>query len=81
MILEMLHEGPCEVAFVKANGEQRVMKCTLKNSLIPEDKKPSGKQKKHNENQVRVFDLEKNEWRSFNKDRLFSMHKICKWSS
>lgn len=57
------------VTFTKKDGTERVMKCTLNPELLPkveqkaitEDKKP----RKESTTSMRVFDLEKNEWRSF----------------
>ena len=59
-----------EVEFVKQNGEKRVMKCTLDFDKIPVDKKPKKTSlqemlKQITKNQIlRVFDVEKNDWRS-----------------
>lgn len=74
------------VDFVKADGTERSMRCTLDSSRIPpvpagtifkssvtnpdglaESKKPRKAPDPHS---VRVFDTEKNEWRSFRFDRL-----------
>jgi len=75
------------VDFVKADGTERSMRCTLDSSRIPqtaaptaivkssvtnpdgltENKKPRKEPDPHS---VRVFDTEKNEWRSFRFDRL-----------
>ncbi len=74
------------VDFVKADGTERSMRCTLDSSRIPpvpagtifkssvtnpdgltENKKPRKQPDPHS---VRVFDTEKNEWRSFRFDRL-----------
>ena len=62
----MLHVGPATVTFTKKDGTERVMKCTLEASQLPvvelkEDSKP----RKESTTSMRVFDLEKNEWRSF----------------
>jgi hypothetical protein len=58
------------VTFTKKDGTVRVMKCTLKPDLLPVvEVKPlqEGKQsRKESITSIRVFDLEKNEWRSFN---------------
>lgn len=62
-----------EVVFTKTDGTNRVMLCTQALELIPEDKHPSGESNTvYDENQVRVFDLEVNEWRSFLKDNIIS---------
>jgi len=60
---------PVTITFTKKDGSERVMKCTLDPELLPkvepklvtEDKKP----RKESITSMRVFDLEKNEWRSF----------------
>ena len=57
------------ITFTKKDGTERVMKCTLDPEQLPkvepkaitEDKKP----RKESTTSMRVFDLEKNEWRSF----------------
>ena len=61
----MLHVGPATVTFTKKDGTERVMKCTLEASQLPvvelkEDTKP----RKESTTSMRVFDLEKQEWRS-----------------
>jgi hypothetical protein len=59
-----------EVEFIKQNGEKRVMKCTLDFDRIPTDKKPKKTSlqemlKQITKNKIlRVFDVEKNDWRS-----------------
>lgn len=74
------------VDFVKADGTERSMRCTLDSNRIPpvpagtifksstanpdglsESRKPRKAPDPHS---VRVFDTEKNEWRSFRFDRL-----------
>lgn len=73
------------VTFVKADGTEREMQCTLDHSRIPprpitptastvpvdgivsESRKPRKEPDPHS---LRVFDLEKQEWRSFRFDRL-----------
>ena len=56
------------VTFTKVDGTERVMKCTLEPEKIPkieikEDAKP--RKQSDSTKALRVFDLEKNEWRSF----------------
>lgn len=72
------------VSFIKADGVMRDMQCTLNSELIPMDKQPKGlgsnsvdgivrenKQRKQpDDHSLRVFDIEKQEWRSFRFDRL-----------
>ena len=62
----MLHNGPATVTFTKADGTDRVMKCTLEEDKLPKvELKEGAKPRKESTTSMRVFDLEKNEWRSF----------------
>jgi hypothetical protein len=70
-----------KVEFLKADGTLREMRCTLNPDKLPplpvvtgpvdgivkESKKPRKEADPHS---LRVFDLDKNEWRSFRFDRL-----------
>ena len=83
-VRSLLQKGPITVTFVKADGTQRDMKCTLDWATIPEDKQPKGpaagsvdgivkesKQRREPDvHSLRVFDIDKQEWRSFRFDRL-----------
>jgi hypothetical protein len=56
------------VTFTKVDGTERVMKCTLEASKLPvvelkEDAKP--RKQSDSTKALRVFDIEKGEWRSF----------------
>ena len=54
------------VTFIKSDGTERVMKCTLNPDQLPKvELKENTKPRKENNTTMRVFDLEKNEWRSF----------------
>ena len=69
LIENLLKSGSITVTFTKKDGSNRVMKCTLNESLIPSDKVPKGEStRKHNDAVRPVFDLEINEWRSFTWD-------------
>ena len=62
----MLHVGPATVTFTKKDGTERVMKCTLEpSSLTVVELKEDTKPRKESTTSMRVFDLEKQEWRSF----------------
>lgn len=62
----MLHIGPATVTFTKADGTDRVMKCTLEEDKLPKvEIKEGAKPRKESTTSMCVFDLEKNEWRSF----------------
>lgn len=64
-----LHTGIAQVTFKKANGDLRVMNCTL----VPEYMKVDNVQEKYspkrtNEDVQAVWDLDNNGWRSFRFD-------------
>ena len=65
----MLKVTDMTITFTKKDGTVRVMKCTLMPDTLPVvEVKPlqEGKQpRKESTTSIRVFDIEKNEWRSF----------------
>jgi hypothetical protein len=63
------------VTFTKADGTTRAMKATLFPELLPqvEAQKPTETKVKENPDTVRVFDLEKNAWRSFRYDSVIEI--------
>lgn len=68
-MLTNLRKDVCRVTFTKKNGDTRVMLCTLEMRNIPEHKRPiSESAVKDNPEVVRVYDMEKHEWRSFRVD-------------
>lgn len=71
-MIQKLHEGVCIVTFKKADGSERVMKCTLVEDVLPpatkEDPLSQKKIRAVNEEVVPVWDVERNGWRSFRVD-------------
>ena len=67
-----LQNGVVEVTFVKVDGTERVMRCTLNEGKIPEASRPkeSGKQRAVNPDVQPVFDLDEQHWKSFRWDSL-----------
>lgn len=65
-LVELLADerNPTTVTFTKKDGTERVMRCTRSPSQIPEDQHPKNGTG-DSETAIRVFDLDKNEWRSF----------------
>lgn len=64
-----LYTNIVDVTFIKKDGTERLMKCTLDPLLLPkveiiENKEPV-KPRKESTTSMRVFDTEKQEWRSF----------------
>lgn len=82
----LLQQQPITVTFVKADGTDREMRCTLNHALIPttsapiitgrvdgiviESTKPRHAPKEPDPAVVKVYDLEAKAWRSFRMDRL-----------
>jgi WYL_2, Sm-like SH3 beta-barrel fold len=60
-----LAAGPVVVTFTKKDGSERIMACTTNEAIIAAKGKSADYIPSGTEN-VTVFDLEKNNWRSFN---------------
>jgi hypothetical protein len=59
------------VVFTKKDGTDREMFCTLSESKIPAEKQPKeGQGSETSGSALRVFDTEKQEWRSFRWDSI-----------
>lgn len=75
-ILEILHSGPTSVRFIKNDGSFRDMRCTLNREILSEHlppREPGTTPAETNPNLIRVFDLEKLEFRSFRVDSVTSV--------
>lgn len=75
-IEEALKANVAEVRFTKSDGTERIMKCTLREDLVTAYQKKTDRVKEKNLDVVPVFDVEKNEWRSF---RVDSVQSISIW--
>lgn len=65
----VLKDSVVTIKFTKKDGDERVIKATLKEDLIPFDMIPKGTStRKKSEESQSVFDVEKDEWRSFRWD-------------
>lgn len=79
-VKSLLQKSTITITFIKADGTEREMRCTLSWEHIPPQKQPqdatveqlkeSKPRKQPDEHSLRVFDVEKGEWRSFRFDRL-----------
>lgn len=58
----------CVVDFNKTNGENRVMKCTLNPTHLPVAENIDHKPRNYSNSAIRVFDINKGEWRAFRID-------------
>lgn len=71
--LDQLRAGTCSVNFVKKDGTEREMLCTLNMDKIPEKHIPKSDGNKRStegtiSESIRAYDLEKEAWRSFRLD-------------
>lgn len=66
----ILINGVADVEFTKKDGTVRKMQCTLKQDLVAVYEKKTDKIKPSNNEVCAVFDLEKQEWRSFRYDSI-----------
>ena len=72
-ITEALREFVMEITLIKKDGTERVMRCTLNQSLLPfteETEKAETKEKKVNDEVLAVYDIEAEGWRAFRWDSL-----------
>ena len=70
-IKSALHEKVCKVTFTKINGDERIMYCTLNESMIPQSSEyiaPISSVKKENLDVQAVYDVKSDGWRSFRWD-------------
>lgn len=75
IILNDLRHNVIEVTFTKVNGDQRVMRCTLKENLLPKtyvenlnEQKEEKDFHRNNPNVIAAWDVQKGGWRSFRVD-------------
>jgi hypothetical protein len=67
-IAGLVYNNPVAVKFTKADGSQRVLLCTLSKQLVPSVEHSRVDQVDPNQDYLRVWDLEKQSWRSFKYD-------------
>ena len=68
LLNKYLHECVVTVTFTKANGDERVMRATLKSDLLPVTQQVNTT--KSNPNTARVYDIDVEGWRSFRYDSI-----------
>lgn len=69
-LISLLRSEIVELTFIKKDGTERIMKCTLSEEKIPSENAPKGVERKKSDEAVAVFDLENEGWRSFRWDSL-----------
>ncbi len=68
-----LHEGIVNVTFIKKDGTERKMRCTLKTDLLPH-KEDTLKPIHSNPDVQAVWDLDTEGWRSFRYDSIIGFN-------
>lgn len=77
-MIEKLAIGSVKVTFTKKDGTVREMLCTRKPTIIPADKHPKGLIVESDEaTTIRVFDMDKDEWRSFIVDSVTAFEPVA----
>lgn len=71
-----LSVGRWIVEFTKVDGSLRVMECTRDSKLIPQTATEKEQTEKAESMTIRVFDLDKSEWRSFRMISLQKMYRV-----
>ena len=69
-LISLLRSEIVELTFIKKDGSERIMTCTLAEQKIPAENVPKGTDRAKSDEAVAVFDLENNGWRSFRWDSL-----------
>lgn len=64
-----------EFEYTKKDGTVRKAKGTTKSDVIPENMQPKGVERNYSEDNVRYYDIDKEGWRSFNKNNFVSFVK------
>lgn len=77
---EQLSKHIADIVFIKADGTNREMTCTLIESYLPA-KKPLDENARHiprkeNDDTLAVWDLDIEDWRSFRLDSIIEVHYI-----
>lgn len=75
-VKSMLTAGPVEVVFLKTDGSQRVMCCTLQEGIAIPHAKTTDREKKQSDEVCPVWDIDKNAWRSFRYDSIIEVTSL-----
>jgi hypothetical protein len=72
---EYLQQNSATVVFTKADGSERTLKCTLKESVLPVvEQTETKKVRVSNPDTLSVWDIENEGWRSFRLDSIIHFH-------
>ena len=73
-VRDILRKQELTVTFYTADGSLREMRCTTNPKVTPVYESKTEKKKKTNDDVCSVFDLDKNEWRSFRFDKIKTLN-------
>ena len=69
----LLRERDVTITFMKQDGSERVMKCTLQEGVVIPYEPTTDRKKEVNLDNLAVWDVEKDSWRSFKLDSIVSI--------
>lgn len=72
-LISHLKMGAVKVTFVKKDGSERTMLCTLSEDAVPPIEKKTDRVKASNEEVLPVYDLDAKGWRSFRLDSILTV--------
>ena len=73
-LIDHLKMGPVRVKFIKTDGSERIMNCTLEEKVIPVYEKSSDVTRRSPSMEVLpVYDLDEKDWRSFRLDSVLTI--------
>lgn len=75
-LLDALHQGPVIVTFLKTDGTERDMTCTLQEGVAIPHVKTTERVKEKNDDVCPVWDMDKNAWRSFRYDSIVEIEIV-----
>lgn len=81
-ICKLLQENEMLVSFTKVNGDNRIMKCTTDSALIPTESLSKNETEKPDImtlTALKVFDIDKMQWRSFKWDSIIKYEILPKF--
>jgi len=74
-LINLLQDNTLTILFRKVDGTERIIKCTLQESVVKPHEKKTDRVKKVNDNIISVWDIENEGWRSFRYDSVLEIHK------
>ena len=72
-LYNFLKNNVAHIKFTKVDGTERVMRCTLKDDMLPEQYRGKGSMLTEAGNALRVFDLDVGQWRSFKPESVLQL--------